>query len=355
LAAIEVTSVVAGAVLGVSLAVAGFNGEALVGAGLGLVGTGGLLSFAAAPVTAFKTDRRVVLEMLGFATPVALSSLVYLGFRNVDYAILGARSSATQLGYYWRAFQFGVEYQSKISLVMILVSFPVYSRASSMDELRSIRTRIVRGHASVLVPLLAFFIAVAPVLVPWLFGPAWEPSVRPAQILAVAGMADAIVTGVGPLMIAIGRPGALLRWNVIVLAGYALMVFLLAPHGLDAVAIGVALFGVAIVIGSQAALMRPYAGLSYRQLWADTRAGIVVGVGVLLAATAVREVLGRFDLPAVITLIVLGSSAVVVYGMLLRMLFPAEWSDLRALAGRIGRGRRVADDAPDDAESLSGT
>ena len=41
-----------------------------------------------------------------------------VGFRNCDYAIIGARLGRAQAGFYWRAFQLAVEYQSKVTLIM---------------------------------------------------------------------------------------------------------------------------------------------------------------------------------------------------------------------------------------------
>ena len=345
------TSIVCSATLAVGLAIGGLDAEAVVAGGLGLVGFMGIFSFAVSPARRLRTDRVAVRDAVGFATPVALSSLVFLGLRNVDYAILGARATPAQLGYYWRAFQLGVGYQSKISRVMLRVSFPVYSRAKGIEELRAVRTRIVRGHASVLLPLLAVFIATAPVLVPWLFGPAWEPSVRPAQILAVAGMADAVITGVGPLMIALGRPGALLRFNLILFVWYAGMIYVLAPHGIEAVAIGVAVFGVAAVFAAQAVLLLPAAGLSFRQLWYDTRAGLVLGAAVLLVATAIREALTWLDVGDVPLLLVACSASGLVYLLILRAFFVAEWADLRVVFTRVRRRDHPADTSaaiPDD-------
>src|SRR5205823_14152932 len=97
--------------------------------------------------------------------------------------------------------------------IMLRIAFPVFSRAGSLERMRSTRRRIVRVHAVVIVPLLALFIALAPVLVPAVFGSRWSPAVLPSQILAGCGMITAVVTGLWPLMLAIGRPGTLLRFN----------------------------------------------------------------------------------------------------------------------------------------------
>lgn len=339
LAIVDSVAAASSALAAVALAVAGVGGAALVVGGLVLVGTTGLLALGAERPASIRADRAAMRDTLGFVTPLALSSLVYLGYRNVDYLIIGARSTSTQLGFYWRAFQLGVVYQSKISNIMQRVSFPVFARATTERELRALHDRIVRTHATVLVPLLASFIAAAPVLIPWLFGSAWEPAVRPAQIMAVAGMAEAIMAGIGPLMVALGRPGVLLRWNLAVLGVYAVMIYVLAPHGIQVVAIGVATFGVLALVGTQAFIRRPFANLTFRDLWAETRAGILVGAVVLTAGTGVREALEAVGMPSLGVLALLGLATLLLYGGCLKAFFPAAWLDLRATFRSVGGSR----------------
>ena len=352
LAVVETCAALLAAGSAVALAEAGAGGSAVVVGGLVLVGSTGLLALFAMPPRSWRTDRGAVGETLGFATPLALSSLVYIVYRSVDYAILGARTTAAEVGFYWRAWQLGVHYQSKISNVMQWVSFPVFSRASSTGELRAIHARIVRTHATVLVPLLSVFIGAAPVLVPWLFGPTWEPSVRPAQIMAVGGMAEAIMIGWGPLMVALGRPGVLLRWNLVSLGVYAVLIFVLAPHGIETVAVGVACFGVVSVFGVQVFIRRPYAGLTFRDLWDETRAGIVVGAAILAIALAAREALEAAELAPFVLLALLGAACALSYTLLLKVFFPAPWRDLRAILRAVGGRTPVSSPAHTEAEAL---
>lgn len=337
LAAIDAVSAVVGVTLALSAALAGVEGGALVLGALGRVGTIACLSFAVARPRWPLPTRAGVSDIYRFASTTTGSSLIFLGYRNVDYAVLGAQASPAQVGLYWRAYQLGVEYQGKISQVMLRVSLPIFSRATSLSELQRLRVRIVRTHATVLIPTLGTFIGVAPVLVPWLFGGAWEPAVVPAQIMALAGMADAVTTGVGPLMIALGRPRALLRWNAVQLLTFTGMVLVLAPHGTTTLAVGVALFGVFNVVAIQLVLLRPYAGLPFRQLWEDIRAGCTAGAAVVATTVATRMGLDSM-LPDFALLLVLGAVALVTVGTVLRVAFPAQGDDVLRVLGK-GRGR----------------
>lgn len=335
----DAASVVLGAVTSVALAIYGLNGQALVLGALVLVASAGLMALVSVPPPRPRLSREGTRELAGFATPVTLSSLVYLGFRHIDYAILGAKLPAAAVGYYLRAYQLGVEYQGKLSQVMLRVSFPVFSRADDMSELLRLRLRIVRTHATIIVPLLAGFIAVAPVLIPWLFGERWEPVVLPAQIMALAGMADAVTTGIGPLMVALGRPRLLLAWNVAELVVYAVMIAVLAQHGLTWVSIGVAVFGVASMVVAQGVVMPRVIDLSLLDFWREIRAGVIGGAVALPVLVGCRIALEDAGLPTLLLLLVLGVVGVGVYAAVLRLLFGEVWTDMLFLAARVS-GRK---------------
>ena len=343
IAIVDGTSVLAGAGTALSLALSGVDAAAIVTGGLVACATGTLLAVIFAPPARPRPDTRVLGEVGGFAASVSSSSFVYSLFRNVDYAILTARLPAAEVGYYWRAFQLGVDYQSKISQIMLRISFPVYSRTEGLEELRRLRMRIVRMHATVIVPLLAVFVASAPIAIPWLFGPVWEPVVLPAQIMAVAGVGDALTTGTGPLLVAIGRPGVLLAWNLCELAIYAVMILVLASHVPLTVSIGVASFSVAAVVVTQVALLRPLVRLPLRQFLREIAPGVAVGACLAVSLSGLRRALEEWaGLPDVIVLLVLGLAALAIYATLLHSLFPAAWGDLVSVVRRLSASQRAS-------------
>ena len=334
-ALVDAASVLAGTATTLVLAIAGVDAEAIVAGGLVTLAVATAIAVGLARPPRPRPSRRGVREVGGFAAPVALSSLAYASFLNVDYAILGARIPAAKVGFYWRAYQVAVEYQGKISQIMLRISFPVFSRTESLEELRRLRMRIVRVHGSVIVPLLAAFVGLAPAFIPFAYGSRWEPAVVPAQIMAVAGMGNALVTGTGPLLIAIGRPGALLAWNLAELAAYGTMVFLLAPHGLIAVAIGVATFSSVGVALTQVVLLRPLVGLPVRQFVSEALPGFVVGACVAVGVSALRSVLDSAGLPTVAILALGALAACTIYVVVLRALFADTWNDLASIVRRV--------------------
>ena len=190
------------------------------------------------------------------ASPPGLASMAMVGYGNVDYLILGAKLSPAQVGFYYRAYTLGVQYETKISNIVSRIAFPIYSRTQDLDHMRAVRSRVIRINAVVIYPLLALFIATAPQLVPWLFGPAVGAGRGPAQILTVAGMARMINNGTPSLVLAAGKPRTLLAFNLYRLATLAVVVFLAAPYGLTVVCVAVAAFQVITLIGSTGSCSR---------------------------------------------------------------------------------------------------
>jgi O-antigen/teichoic acid export membrane protein len=324
----------------VVLAVAGLEAEAYV---LGLVA--GLTVWAAlllafGPTVFPRWRPREMREVARFALPAGLAGTAVVGYGNVDYLILGATLSPAKVGYYYRAYTLGVQYERKISAIITRLAFPVYSRTESLDHMRAVRSRVIRINATVILPLLALFIALAPQLVPWLFGERWEPAVLPAQILAVAGMARMINNGTPPLMLAAGRPGALLAFNLCRFAILGVVVLLAVPYGLTAVCVAVAAFQVTTVLVSYALMLGRLVGVTLRQL-ADEVWPAIASSGILLtAAFPATYALSSSGLPRPAVALLVSLLAAPLYLLALRFISPAAWADVALLARGVLLPRR---------------
>ena len=146
------------------------------------------------------------------------------------------------VGFYYRAFTVGVEYERRLSGIVARIAFPIYSRTEDPARRLALRLRIVRVNVVLVYPMLALFIALAPSLMPWLFGPQWVPAVLPAQILAVAGMASCVRNLHGPTVLAAGRPKALFVFGCAETLAYAATVWVASSHGLTLVCVAVSGF-----------------------------------------------------------------------------------------------------------------
>jgi O-antigen/teichoic acid export membrane protein len=344
--------VLVGAVVAVALAAEGLGAMAVVIGGIAQAVATTLLLIAASPPLAPRWSSRSQREITAFGIPAALTALVGTLFSNIDYAILAARLPATQAGYYWRAFNVGVVYQDKLSRIMTQIAFPVYSRTSDREQMRRLHERVARMHAVVIFPLLATLVALAPILVPLVFGPAWKPAVVPTQILAVAGMVAAILTGYPQLMLAIGRPRSLLYFLISVLLVYATAVTAASGHGLVVVCTVVACVYIGILVGAYRFLLQRYVGISIRRLLPELGPAIVGCLALLPVTVSLSHLLGPI-FPRVLTVGISGAGGLLVYALVVRGAFPAAWADVRELvvrvvppAGRIARRRTSPAPAP---------
>jgi O-antigen/teichoic acid export membrane protein len=324
-----------GATCSIVAAAAGLGAAALLMGALVTAGSNAVALVALTRPPLPRWHARALRETTSFGVPAAFSSLLISLRSQVDYLILGTGFTAAQLGYYYRAFTLGVDYQAKVSGVIMHISFPIYSRAREQIDVRALRRRIMCVQTAILLPVLGLFIAVAPVLVPWALGERWTPAVVPAQIMAVAGMANAVKFGTGPLVLAMGRPRALLTLNTVALALYIPMLLALVPHGVTTVAIGNAAFFVAQALASYYFLLDRLLGIPMKALVTDVAAGATSAAGVVVAAGLVVAGLERVGWAAIPTMVAAGITAVVVHEVVLRSVFRPVWADLWLLIGRV--------------------
>lgn len=330
--AIEVAASLAGSAAAVVLALLDAGSAAMV---LGSVVTTAVAA-AAAPLRSGARRPRwhahEARDLLRFGLPASASAMFFTAVRNVDYALVSARLSAAQVGFYYRAYTLAVDYQLKISNVVVRVLFPVLSRTDNPAAFRAARGRVIRLHTVVLFPLLAILLVTAPELVPWLYGSAWEPAVVPAQILVGAGVATTIGTGIGPVMLAAGRPNALLINNVISFACFAVVVYVSAGYGLTATCIGVVVYRLVALCVSQYFLATRLLGIPLSHtLIVDPGPAAASAAALLAVAFPVSALLD--GTPAAVSVLVTAAAGLAVYLAVLRALFRGAWEDIALVIG----------------------
>jgi O-antigen/teichoic acid export membrane protein len=332
---IDLSATILGNIVPVVLALGlGLGAKAIVIGALAQTVLSSVLLLAVSPPPLPRWHRSAQRDIGAFGLAAALAGLVDVMFRNVDYAILAARLPAAQVGIYWRAFNLGVVYQDKLSSVMMQLAFPVYSRTESRKEMAELHERAARVHAAVIFPLLASLIVLGPVLIPFVLGGEWIPAVRPAQILALAGMVAAVLTGYPQVMLAVGRPKSLLNFNLVMLAVYAALIAVTAKMGLITIAVAVVVAYLMILLGVYRFMLQRHLGIAVSRLVPELGPA-VVGCFALAAA---GEPLRRLLYPAVgaaPTIAVAGTIGIIAYCVVLRMVSRATWDDLIGLASRV--------------------
>ncbi len=343
LAQIQIASVLTGAAVSLILAIGfGLDAEALVLGTIGASVAAAIMALGSARMPLPRLRRDAVRDLNHYGLPASIAAISWAGFRNVDYAIVGARLGSASAGIYWRAFQLAVEYQKKISVIVYQVAFPVLARAASMEDMLALRLRMVRLLTLLVFPLLAGLIALAPVVVPWVFGPTWEDAVRPTQILAVAGAATLVIDAVGATLMAAGRAKAMLGYGWAHFAVYAAVIVVVAGQGIVAVATAAAVVHVIFLVVAYAVLLHGQLEHPLRRLWDDVAPALVASLAFLAAAFALRAVLAPLTLPAIVEMALVGAVALPAYLVTLRLVFPTVWRENSPLVAKMLPDRLTA-------------
>jgi lipopolysaccharide exporter len=340
LSELEILNAVVRVAVSLALALVGLGGEALV---LGVV-AGALVAAVAAWISAPpplpRLDRVAARELLGYAVPLSLATISWVGFGNIDYAIVGARLGPLRTGYYYRAYTVAVEYQGKIGLLMNQVGFPVLARTNHEGEVAQLYSQMIRMLTIVLFPLLVLLAIAAPVAVPFLFGPRWGGAIVPTQILALGGASMILFNGVGTVFMATGRVRALLGYGWAQFIVYGVAVFLAAPLGLTAVAIAAAIVHALFAVFFYIVMLQGSSESAMRRLWSDIEPATVSCLGLAVVAVPASIALSAAHMPAVLWLAALTLLALPPYLLTLRVLFPAAWRSQCAALGHILPGHR---------------
>jgi PST family polysaccharide transporter len=300
------------------------------------------VSFVGVPLPRWRS--RAIRDLLPYGLPASLACFCWVGFRNGDYAIVGARLGATQAGYYWRGFQLAVEYQTKVSSVMTQMAFPVLARTEGADQMLELRRRMVRLLTLVTFPLLALLVLLAPVLLPWAFGAAWEPAVVPTQILAGAGAATVLIDAVGSVLMAAGRARALLSYGIAHFAVYISAVLVGSRYGIAGVSVAAVTVHVVFLVVAYQVLLSGRKESALRFLWGDISAATVGCLALVAAAWPVHAALNETGTPAFVHLACVSAVGGAAYAFVLRAYAPAAFRDLVFLFRRLLRvpSRRAA-------------
>ena len=339
---LELTMNATRALVTLGLAIVGFDAPALVFGGMAGMALAVVLALAFAPVPLPRWHREEARDLLPYAWPASAATVSWAGFRNGDYAVIGATLGAAQAGIYWRAYQLAVEYQRKVAVAMTQMAFPVLSRTAGADELLVLRQRMVQLLTVVLFPLLAILFLLAPVLVPWLFGPNWDGAVVPTQILVVGGAATLVIDACGSSLMAVGRTRALLGYGVAHFVVYVGVVLALAHLGLTAVAIGGAVvhtlfLGVAYVV-----LLRDQVRHPLVVLWRDVEPALVSLVGLAAVTVPANWALAHSSAAVIPHILGTTAAAALGYAVALRIGYPASARDLGVAIVRILPDRLTA-------------
>ncbi len=210
------SSVVAGGVVGVAAALAGFGVWALVAQLITLELVGVIALWTASDWRpSLRFSRSHFRELFSFGSSVLGFKLLRFADRRVDNLMVGSLIGATALGFYVVAYRLLNLIINITTSVIGSVAFPVFSRIQrDGEQVKRAYYKAVRQTSVMSFPAFLGLIAVAPEATRLFFGNQWEASVPVMQVLAVAGLAQSVLFVNGVVLKSLGRPG----WRLVIMA-----------------------------------------------------------------------------------------------------------------------------------------
>lgn len=265
-----------GITVGISLAIGGAGGWALVGQQtvVSVVGAAALLvSAGVRPRLVWHWD--AVRALLKLGLPLTLSTLILIGRYRLFAVLIGGTAGPVALGEVHMAFRLVDTVRELTFTALWRLMLPVLSEHQrDMAALRQGVDRLMRWSSLVTMPLCAGMAAILPLMVDLLLGPKWAAAGRAGQPLVGLMVLLALMFPAGVALVAVGRPRVALYANIAGLLASAAGVLVLRPADP---------WQAVLVWCASQVFVTPYA------LWMNAR---VLGVGLLRPLQAGLPMLG---------------------------------------------------------------
>ncbi|HKE92409.1 MAG TPA: lipopolysaccharide biosynthesis protein [Gemmatimonadales bacterium] len=226
---------------------------------------------------------------------------------NGDNFIVGRFLGAAPLGYYGRAYSLMAAPAYAFGTVLDQVLFPAMAKVQ--DDVKRLGAAYRRGVALialVVLPASVVIIFLAPEVIRVALGPKWGPAVLPFQVLGLGmlfrtsyKMSDSISRSTG----AVYRRA----WRQLIYGGLVVLGAWIGTHwGIVGVSWG-ALAALSVNFFLMAALGQQVAGLKWSTFWKAHQPAVLLTLVSFPLVFAVTTALRRFQLPALVTLLVGGA------------------------------------------------
>ena len=177
--------------------------------------------FFVRPRFTLRIDAVKLTKILRWGLPLTGSSLLWQGYENADYLVVGRMLGETPCGYYTLAFRLGTMVNSRVAAIINRVSFPTFSAVQGDHrELIGHWNSITERLGQIVFPLSAVLAVNAHDVLLVVLGKKWLPAEVPLQLLCLIGALKPLVSTMGNCMFAIGQTKLSFRFcltNAIVL------------------------------------------------------------------------------------------------------------------------------------------
>ncbi|GAA5093688.1 lipopolysaccharide biosynthesis protein [Microbacterium yannicii] len=156
---------------------------------------------------------------------------------NIDKIVIGALFSPTELGYYFLAQRLGTILIELVTSVVARVSLTTFSRVQDDPvRLNRIFRQLTFAASAVSVGVFGLVAALAPQIIPALFGPGWDAAIPILWVLAPGWALGAVMYFDRSALLATGHAASALWLAMLTNIVSVVMVFLFAPFGVLGIA-----------------------------------------------------------------------------------------------------------------------
>lgn len=243
-----------------------------------------------------KVSKKALRALRRFGLPLLAVNIMQSVRDRIEQFLLGSLVGLEALGIWTIATRLlGV--LSDVSIAVLdVVALPVLKRASA-DAARFARALAVASASAQLLiaPALLLLAVGGPAIVPFVFGDRWAPAVLPAQIMCLSYAVAGLAYFTRPALLSRGRTRADFAITASSLTVHVIMVVLVAPLGLVALAWGIAAETVVLVAASAVVVnktldVRYGAFFDALKVFLCAIASAVVGLGLSAALPGVPAV-----------------------------------------------------------------
>jgi len=290
----------------------------------------------------WRFSTRSLRELGRFGGHVSGSVLFGQLTQNVDNLLVGRYLGAAALGIYSLAYSVMLAPFTRLTSPLQEILYAAFSRIQDEPaRLANIWLRANRLMGAVAIPLLLGLVAVAPDLIPLVFGSQWEKAVPVVQVLAWVGILEALQGLNASVLLARDRSRTYLRFSALLFVG-SLVAFVIGLQW--------GVLGVAVCYAISCTLIHPiYTVVAVRCVgvrlidFLRNLVGVAAAGVVMLAVTyAVRASLLQSAIPEWQRLVVTIAAGGLVYVGVLALFARGVFTDLQALRVRRAGSSAVA-------------
>ncbi len=293
----NISSAIARSAIAIGLVLNGYRYWSLVWAEIGatLVQVVAVNYFCHERVS-FQIDRNKAAGFISFGGKVFLTGLIVFLIFNADNLIIGTAAGPIMLGFYALAFNWGSLSCSIISESVHSVLFPAFSKTQTdIAGLKQAYLKVLEYVSMLGIMLNIVLIANAREILFYVLGRGtdkWGAAVTALEILSIYGIIRIILEPVGNVVLAMGKPGILLKANFVAgILEVSLLYFGLKYWGINGVAILVTAAYTAQYL-MYLPFLRRECGIEPSEFFAALKPSLICGFVITLSAVVLGEAIG---------------------------------------------------------------